>query len=80
MKIPKSVKSRAWVGVWKDGTIGWQVPSYITESGSSRPLAMWGHWKEYKTQFYRCEVIIRPLLDKRGKPIMRRPWRGQEGK
>ena len=63
-----------WVGFWNDGTIGWAMPPHIDPR---YPAALYesGHDRDYVREgdeFVRCRIIIEPLLDARGRLIVRR--------
>lgn len=72
IKVPKQMKAYGFTGVWQNGQIGWMGLSHI---GGSRDYpdnpSMDGERKEILKgeRLFMCEVIVKPLLDKKGRPI-----------
>jgi len=69
LKLPDPTLGRAYVGVWRDGSLGWCAPKYIhSKSDSGKPETT-----KYNRgrRVYLCEVSITPILDKNGRPIVR---------
>ncbi len=74
MKNKDIMVSKAWVGEWSDGTIGWLMPQYIDERDQA-PDSRQRHLARNTTQpitLYRCRITVERLKDKRGRPITRR--------
>lgn len=71
--IPKSVKGYGYSGVWRSpqNTIGWNTTPYISGNGDrkspSDPANTEGHGAGER--YYLCEITIKPLVDKLGRPI-----------
>ena len=59
-KIKKTV-AKAYVGLWRDGSLGWYVPDFISSDrypcavSSDTPGYAVGEWG------YLCEVTIKPI-------------------
>lgn len=65
----KPLKAMGYIGTWRDGGLGWGIPTYFSSS-DRRPnpppeRCHDGSW------FYVCEITIKPIL-RNGKPIRRR--------
>lgn len=77
MKI-RPIKGKAWCGVYRDGQLGWVLPEFLDPRTSlsdhqKNVLAGIGDGKNYAdSDFYRVEITIRPILNRRGKHIVRR--------
>lgn len=69
----KTVKAKGWCGLWSDGTLGWRVSPYLSDGypatlrDSSRSLPEVG-----PNEYYRVEITVRLVRDKKGRPIKRR--------
>jgi hypothetical protein len=67
-------KGRVWSGVWNDGTVGWFAGPHLHGQGraATRPEKYTlGNMKE-GDMLVLCEYVLRPVLDKNGRPIIRR--------
>lgn len=66
----RRIKGTGWTGVWLDGTPGWFTTEHVYDGTS------WGHKTSNPNaagcRFYRCEITVRLLRDKRGRFIVRR--------
>jgi hypothetical protein len=69
IKIPKSVRGYGYSGVWicPENTIGWGTTPFI--SGKSDRSYPSGPPNHLRGRFFLCEISIKPLLDKKGRPI-----------
>lgn len=73
LKIPKPVKGYGYSGVWQfpSNTIGWNTTPYVSGvlgkrfPGNPADTKNYGKGKRY----FLCEIKIKPLLDKKGRPI-----------
>ncbi len=75
--IPKPVKGYGYSGVWTspENTIGWQTTPFISGKCDRRyPSSPPPH---AEGRFFLCEITIKPLLDKKGRPITKIIERGQ---
>lgn len=73
----KGFKTRAWIGMYRDGSLGWQCPEYLrpgdSEMSRTQREILKGTARDYaKSDFYRVEITVKPLRDKRGREIVRR--------
>lgn len=71
IKVPKPVKAYGYSARWSDGTIGWftsRFPSTSRKFPDDIP-----NLAEAPTtsgeRFFLCEIKIKPLIDKKGRPI-----------
>ena len=74
MKIdqPKATRGFGYVGAWDDGCIGWFLPSHIGKWNSrQRPEPPNDHHCLAGGRTFLCEITIRPVKDKLGRPITR---------
>jgi hypothetical protein len=74
VKIPKAIKSKAWVGVWKDGHVGWHGVNHISHYANdtaSIPPRLLANPMAKGQRVYLCDVTITPRTDKLGRPITR---------
>jgi len=78
VKHPKLVRGKTWVGLWADGTLGWQVGDVAEKYRGLLPDGADKNWPGFHSRFYLCRVTIEPILNSKGSPIMRRPWKGHE--
>ena len=75
IKTPKSTKAYGFVGVWDDNSIGWSMPQYLHKHDTRHNPS--SYRKDTSPCFlnydrlYLCEVTIKPILDKLGRPITR---------
>ena len=74
-KTPKHTKAYGFVGVWSDNSIGWSMPQYLhnydTRHNPSKYLKDANPSFLDDDRLYLCEVTIKPVLDKLGRPITR---------
>jgi hypothetical protein len=71
-----------YVGAWQDGTLGWCLPLHLDTSSRDKPprwlrkspnkCAPHPDWSNIGEPSYLCEITIKLILDKRGRPIVRR--------
>lgn len=74
LPIPKANKGRGWSGVWRDrNVIGVPLP-HVLWGGTviNKCGAFYGDKDE---RYYLCEITIKPILDKLGRPITRKAKR-----
>lgn len=68
----------AWTGLWHDGELGWRFSPYLHPLGSSRardvtnPLHITAFVPSVTDRFFKVQVTIKLLKDKRGRYITRR--------
>lgn len=73
IKIPKAVKGYGYSGAWEypENTIGWNTTPYVTGKQDrkypSEPADTLNHGNNVR--YFLCEITIKPILDKRGRPI-----------
>lgn len=68
------VKSKGWFGTWHDGTLGWAGPEHL-HNRDAKYVAACPYDRDYvrrEDEYYLCEVIIKPIRDKKGRLIKRR--------
>lgn len=71
------VVARGWVGIWRDGRLGWGVPAYIQHHyPAGRPRVHFemkntGPCMKATDPLVYCEIRIRPVRDSRGRWITR---------
>lgn len=65
---PKATKVTGFFGLWDDGTVGWATPRHLHPTGGNFPTVE--PWNK-GVAVYCCEVMIKPLKDKRGRYIKR---------
>ena len=74
-KTPKSTKAYGFVGVWDDNSIGWSMPQYFHKYDSRHNPSVMSPSAapcfDDSDRLYLCEVTIKPILDKLGRPITR---------
>ena len=68
--MAEKVTGKGWVGHWRDGDIGWGLPSTVHRNGDAgvpeQPPTIRGD--DIVTL---CDITITPRLDKLGRPIRR---------
>jgi hypothetical protein len=72
LKIPKPTKCYGYTGVWQDGSVGWMGVSHL--GGSKKypemPNMSDGRYGILQDErLFLCEITVKPLLDKKGRPI-----------
>lgn len=78
--IPKPVISYGYVGVWREPRqVGWFLPRHACQNHRKPCGRFYGPCDPPSDDpnargetFYLCEIRVRPLRDKRGRPITRR--------
>lgn len=68
VKIPKAIKGFGYSGVWQNGEIGWNVTQYIDSRRRYVSPPDSTNFIKGERAFL-CEIIIRPVKDKKGRPI-----------
>jgi hypothetical protein len=70
IKIPKATKGKGYSGVWKSEQLGWWVTDHVHPKSLGDPN-MQAIEKGYLKgeRVFLCEITIKPLLDKKGRPI-----------
>lgn len=72
LTIPKKTKCYGYTGIWNNGTVGWMGVAHLGGSRkypdepvmeNSRQQIMEGE------RLFMCEITVKPVLDKRGRPI-----------
>jgi hypothetical protein len=67
IQLPKANKGKGYVGVWRNGKIGWFMPKFI--SGAKHIEEPNANLYLHGGRVFLCEIIIKPLKDKKGRPI-----------
>ncbi len=70
INLPKATKGKGYVGTWRTDELGWWMPEHVHpgSTGSPNEQAMQkGFFKGER--IFLCEIIIKPLKDKKGRPI-----------
>lgn len=70
VKLPKANKGKGYVCTWKSGELGWWMPDHIhpLSTGEPNQLAIEKNCLKGERLFL-CEIIVKPLKDKKGRPI-----------
>jgi hypothetical protein len=75
IKIPKATKAYGFSGVWQSGCVGWMGLSHIGSKERRYPEYpnMNGERAEILKgeRLFLCEITMKPVLDKKGRPITR---------
>jgi len=66
-----------WSGLWSDNSLGWQLSYYVQEKDFARlnetqESALRGNGEYASSDMYRVKITIQPVLNKKGKYIVRR--------
>lgn len=75
-KYTKSI-GRTWSGRWNDGTLGWGIGPFVDPYGTSIVRSEGGDWfwkgdkGTDRDKVFLCEVVIKQIFDKNGRPIVR---------
>jgi hypothetical protein len=72
IKLPKANKGYGYVGVWAgpDPKLGWFVAPHVYGGKSDRNYPSIADNPNMKGErFFLCEITIKPLKDKKGRPI-----------
>lgn len=75
-KKPKKVTGIAWCGAWSDGQLGFNAPIFVegktpsSISEEQRRMLEGNGW--FPSHLFRVRVTIQLVLNKRGKPTVRR--------
>lgn len=71
LKLPAPNKGKGYVAVWQNGKLGWWLPNHLYDGRTNeRPnsnAVTKGYLKGERV--FLCEIIIKPLKDKKGRPI-----------
>jgi hypothetical protein len=70
IKIPTKTKGKGYVGTWKTDELGWWMPQHVHPASTGEPNEVAvekGYFKGERV--FLCEIIIKPLKDKKGRPI-----------
>ena len=75
IRKPKAVSGRGYVGLWRNGELGWCVAEFISNRYrvADGPSERFDQNAPSKDRAYLCEITIRPVLTKDGRPITRKP-------
>ena len=68
---PKATKARVYSGMWLDGTIGWETGPHIHPDGDPSMSDFDRNPYIGGERFFLCEVTLKPILNKSGRPITR---------
>ncbi len=74
VKVPKASVGYGFVGAWNDNSIGWGMPGFLSSLNTRhRPERPDVEERPYLShaRLYLCKITVKPLLDKRGRPITR---------
>lgn len=72
IKIPKGVKGYGYSGVWTSphNTIGWNTTPFVSgKADKKHPSSPNVNEGTIGKRFFLCEITIKPILDKKGRPI-----------
>lgn len=76
IKLPAPTKGYGFVGQWMDESIGWFLPSFVHKNDSrGRSSGINERAREFalpSDRAFLCEIVIKPLKDKLGRPITRK--------
>lgn len=72
IKLPAKTKGKGYVGTWKTDELGWWMPQHVHPHSVGSPNTE-GIQKGYldEERVFLCEITIKPLTDKKGRPITR---------
>jgi hypothetical protein len=70
ISTPKITKGNGYVATWQSGALGWWMPDNIhpLSTGAPNQHAIEKNYLSGERLFL-CEIIIKPLKDKKGRPI-----------
>lgn len=76
MKTPRKTVGYGYVGVWRDGDLGWVLPWCVTGKSDARnpTYPSENHFVSDEDVFYKCRITVELVKGKNGKPI-RRKWK-----
>lgn len=66
MKIPQEVKGYGYVTLFNNGSLGRFLPPHL---GDQKTPLISEHAYAKGERFFLCEIVIRPVLKKNGKPV-----------
>lgn len=70
--VPKAIKGYGYSGSWNApmNTIGWNTTPFVSGPGDRKyPGTPVRNENTIGVRFFLCEITIKPLLDKKGRPI-----------
>ena len=73
-KVKKSV-GYGYVGTWNDGTLGWNLPTFVCnlpERYIEYPDLRGKHWIGAHDVFVKCKITIEPVISKKTKKLITR--------
>ena len=82
----KKVVGYGYTGLWQSGKPGWWMPDFINNSDTRRRPSRKFKERELDTsigvnnRLYLCKITVQIVKDKRGRPIIRKPYRAKEKK
>lgn len=69
--IPKPNRGYGYVGIFRNNTLGWFMPEHLSEDkkypGCNYRIKELGI--DIDLRFFLCEIILKPIKDKLGRPI-----------
>lgn len=78
-EVPEVVECRCWVGRYQGGSLGWLMPRFLDRPGTAldrkqkMSVGLLPNTVRYvRADMYRVKVTLEPVLNKWGRPIMRR--------
>lgn len=73
VQIPTPVKGYGYAGKWSDGRIGWFMPRHVSGAYDRKSpddgVDKDSHQYMKGERIFLCEIIVKPLKDKKGRPI-----------
>lgn len=69
IKIPKANKGKGYVGTWSNNVLGWHVPNHLQGGRATEKPSRFAKQFAQGGRFFLCEITIKPVLDKKGRPI-----------
>ena len=78
LPIPKATTGKGYVGVFRNGPVGWFLPEHLCGHRTAEPpnpkISQYYSRAEEPDghRTYLCRITIEPLTDKLGRPITRR--------
>ncbi len=74
INLPKPTKGHGFCGVWQDGNIGWNIPNHLSKYNikyaAEKPYIR-DFYFDNNDRLYLCEINIKPIKNKLGRPITR---------
>jgi hypothetical protein len=71
VSAPKARKCYGWCGTYVTGELGWLSAQFFANTRKDLGGLEDSQRKCWTERFFLCEYTIKPLLDKRGRPITR---------